>query len=333
MNSNSTSDTSGGNQPGIGLDLTSPITVLPFVAALAMVISTFVGGCLVYHRRQRKRTRNLVRRLKVTERRIDGVGTKNTKKQPSDYCPPAGAPPCSSTTFELANGNNTHLILHDEEQSVPNSTAEAYNEEKKTFTITVQLSDHPVADESLETKLETNNETSYYCSTCKVEESESGLDSYLSEGTDQLNSSLAVECATIPAVSSMSTISTNRVTIKQPSKVCNKLRKSKSYLNRNRQSSRFMRALGLRSSKPMQIVLPRQVCTDIEAQKPSQSVCQVNQTESTTGEQIFGSQLSVVKGEYQNPISSKNEGSPVVQSVASSCTTNTEGKLKMEKWV
>lgn len=352
MSPNTTLNTVGRNHPGIGLDLASPVTVLPLVAALAVVVFTFFGGCIVYHRRQRKRNHDLVRQLRVTERRMDAIGMITTKKQQSlvvkktDYCPPVAAPCSSNSTPGIANtnGNNPNLILSGEQQSgvnIANSTTDVCEEKKKTFTVTVQLNDinHNIIDD-LETKLDTND-SSYYCSTFKVEESAG--ESEFDYCTDPFNSSLAAECATIPAVSSLSTVcSTNKG--KGPSKVRHKFRKSNFVLHRktlrdklSKKSLRFIRGLGLESGTTprldrKQMPIPQQLCINIEA--PKTNLDKATPIAATDDVMFTRSESSVftVEEECNNGlILFGNNISPVEKSVADSCTTITVGKS--EKWV
>ncbi len=355
MSSNTTLNT-GGNPPGLGLDLTNPATVLPLVAVLTVSLLILSGGCIIYHRRQKKTTQDLVRKLKVTERRIDAMGMKRTSKKEqhvnlhvddkkTDYCPPIAVTGSSSSPSR----NNLNFTSPDQLELNPSTNV--CEEEKKTFTVTVQLNDNSHYDnDSLETKIDTStNDTSYYFPTYKVEEtvSETGFD--YTEGTEtdlfDCNSSLAAECATIPAVSSLSTVcSTSKVT--QPSKVCNKTKKTKSNLHKktltdqlSKRSVRFIRGFKLgngnstRSPDCKQISLPKELCIAIEAQKTNRLLCQATPIGSTAKQKnvLFATSESlVVKESRDEPISS-NKTSPVAQSVTDSCTTNI--KRKKEKWV
>ncbi len=322
LKNGTSADTPRGNQPG--LDLSSPVTVLPLVAALAIILFTLVGGCIAYHRRQRKRTQKLVKQLRVTKRRINAIGVITAKKQQalaakkSDYCPPV-AVPC-----------NTQPIS-------PESTTDTG--EKKTLTVTVQLNDNTV-DLANETKLDATD-VSYYCSTCKLEESVSeSVLQYRAAETDPINSSMAVECATIPAISSMSTVySINRN--KHPHRVHNKKSDAHRKTLRgqlSKQSLRLMRGLGLASASSQstgspeskQIPAPQAVSIELKPDQPRHLLGQ-HLIGSCTGQQanIYENKSSV---EYCNTsIMSKQGNSSAVQSVTDSCTTDKEGKR--EKWV
>ncbi len=337
-------DTPRGNQPG--LDLSSPVTVLPLVAALAIVVFTLVGGCIAYHRRQRQRTQKLARQLRVTERRIDAIGVITTKKQQAlaarkaDHCPPVAAP-CSS--ISIANAQSIPPEKQQRRLNIPSSTTDT--KEKKTVTVTVQLNDNTADLAINETRLDATD-VSYYCSTCKLEESVSeSVLQYRAAETDPINSSMAVECASIPAMSSISTLySTNRN--KQSHGVHNKVVRSKSDVHRktlgyqlSKQSLRLMRGLGLASAtsgSPVnkQIPAPRAVSIEIKPGEPKRLLGQHTLIGSCTGQQanINGpseNESSVVGGRYCNTsIMSKKGDSSAVQSVADSCTTD-----KREKWV
>ena len=168
---------------------------------------------------------------------------------------------------------------------------------------------------------------------------------YRAAETDPINSSMAVECASIPAMSSMSTLySTNRN--KRPHGVHNKVARSKSDVHRktlgyqlSKQSLRLMRGLGLASAtsgSPVnkQIPAPRAVSIEIKQGEPKRLLGQHTLIGSCTGQQanINGpseNESSVVGGRYCNTSTMSKQGdSSAVQSVADSCTTD-----KREKWV
>ena len=330
-----------------GLDLSSPVTVLPLVAAIATVVFTFIGGCIVYHKRQRKRTQELVRQLRVTERRIDTIGMITAKKQQAlaskkaEYSPPVAAPCSSASTLGITNIYTTQPPQDQEQlsrQSIPNSNT--FEGGEKEGTVTIQVNENcTTTDGSVDTKLDAYD-ASYYCSTCKLEESvsESVLTQYRS---DVVNSSMAVECATIPAVSSLSTVySTNR-NVRRAYKVHNKMTRSKSELHRttlkdqlSKKSQRIMRGLGLASAhstelledKPSAAAKPDTIArqTLVESKEELGSLKRVTLEQSE-------SEGSTVAGQPTTPEPSRQPRPTAAPSQTGSCTTDTEGGR--EKWV
>ena len=330
-----------------GLDLSSPVTVLPLVAAIATVVFTFIGGCIVYHRRQRKRTQELVRQLRVTERRIDAIGMITAKKQQAlasrkaEYSPPVAAPCSSASTLGITNVYTTQPPLEQEQlsrQSVPDSNT--YEGGEKEVTVTLQVTENcTTTDGSDDTKLDAYD-ASYYCSTCKLEESvsESVLTQYRS---DIVNSSMAVECATIPAVSSLSTVCSTNRNMRRAYKVHNKMTRSKSELHRttlkdqlSKKSQRIMRGLGLasaHSTEPPEDKLSATAKPDILARQTLvESKEEAGSPKRVTLEQSE-SEGSTMAGQSTAPEPSRQLHSTAAPSQTGSCTTDTEGGK--EKWV
>lgn len=357
--SNSTSDpaldTAGGNQQG--LDLSTPVTVLPLVAALAVVLFTLVGGCIAYHRRQRKRTQDLVRQLRVTERRIDAIGIITSKKQQAlatgkaDYCPPAAAP--CSRTLEISNGCRQQPSTDKEQGQSFSSLPANIHHGEKTFTVSVQINENSITDNSEDTKLDMVTNASYYCSTCKLEESvsETALEQYRTMDTDATDStSMVVECATIPAASSLSTIHSITNQDQNPRRVYSKLIKTRSDLHKkkikkqfSKRSLRIMRGLGLAS--PISDSLGnKSVPMPQHFQEPRHSTGQELLAGSSIGQKAVTfcgvpnvyneseSEVSVptLTG-YSVHLTSRQGDSSNAHSETDGCTTDTEGKR--EKWV
>ena len=202
----------------VNADFTSPVTILPLVVALVTIVAVLAAACFIYHRRQRRRTQELVRQLRVTERRIDAIGTITAKKQQAlaarkvEYCPPITAV-CSSNsnlqidpipttnTYPNKYSSSSQSQGYSQAQSESNpSTAFDVCHNTKTFTVSVHNTSEELEDDKMNT-----NDSSYYCSTCRESVSASILTQY-TVGGDMANSSMAVECTTIPAVSSLSTV-------------------------------------------------------------------------------------------------------------------------------
>lgn len=233
-------------------DFTSPVTVLPLVVALVTIVAVLVAACFIYHRRQRKRTQELVRQLRVTERRIDAIGTITAKKQQAlaarkvEYCPPVTAVCSSNSNIQMdptsvvkiySSSSTTQGYSQAPSESNP-STVQDDCHKTKTFTVSVHNTSEEFEDEKLNA-----NDTSYYCSTCRESVSAGVLTQYTA-GEDMANSSMAVECATIPAVSSLSTVYSG-VASKHKDYRNNRLSRSRS--EQHRKGGRFTAKLSRQS--------------------------------------------------------------------------------------
>ena len=58
-----------------------PLSVLPIVVSLLAVVAIAIAACVFYRKRQRQRAEVLARQLRVTERRIDAVGSLREKRE------------------------------------------------------------------------------------------------------------------------------------------------------------------------------------------------------------------------------------------------------------
>jgi len=195
-----------------GTDFTSPVFILPLAISLAALVAIIVAACVVYRKRQRKRTEELTRRLRVAERRIDAICTLKeqklaTRKADNLQCesgPSMGA--AADTTSGKGTRNPNFWLNRTEEETEKETT------EKETAL--------PVRDRTRETnvagvRLGRVRTTSYpshlalYYSACKGSTAVHFQPAAAhAQAQEVANSSMAVECETIPSVSSLSTIQT-----------------------------------------------------------------------------------------------------------------------------
>ena len=205
----------------------SPVSILPLVISLATLVTIIFAACIIYRKRQNKRSQELARQLRVTERKIDAIGNLKAKKEKellglanrkAEYNPPATAP-CSSVTSLESHANvgkelevrfvPTYEIKEEEEMTSPSAT----EYELKLCEASINTA-HPTSSSVPSSYTQSNTEgeqgqgsSSYYCSTCQGSSSTVDV-GQARERVDVggVNSSLAVECGTIPSVSSMSTV-------------------------------------------------------------------------------------------------------------------------------
>ena len=64
-----------------GVSFSSPIVVLPILVAVVTLLAVAIAGCALYRKHQRKRARKLARQLKVTEMKIDAIGSLKARKE------------------------------------------------------------------------------------------------------------------------------------------------------------------------------------------------------------------------------------------------------------
>lgn len=191
-------------------DLTSPVTILPLVISVATLLGIVVAGCVVYRKRQQKRSQEYARKIRVTQKKIDAIGgTLKAKKdkelaaRKAEYYPPTAAA-CSSVS-----SLSTPYRLDAQRKRL--GETEECNEMSVEFEVCVH--ENPTsADmtpqhyyETIDTQVEKKEDqemSTHYSSSCK----ESEIVSVVNTNNNIVNSSMAVECDTIPTVSSLSTI-------------------------------------------------------------------------------------------------------------------------------
>lgn len=215
-----------------GTNLASPVFILPLTISLATLVAIVVAGCAIYCKRQRKRTQELTRRLRFTERRIDAIGNLKAKKekklaaQKADYLPPISLQDVSLSDSSLpvsaledrAHSVRTSSRPHhfyptqdaqgdkEEKRGVPpNSATDSSRRRIKSVGELSLASAHLVHDKPVP-----SSEPESDCSTCNNNHCVTHLHSVTAHSmvVEVVDSSLAVECETIPSVSSLSTVHT-----------------------------------------------------------------------------------------------------------------------------
>ena len=207
-----------------GTDFTSPVSILPLAISLATLVVIIVAGCVLYRRCQRRRALELERQLKVTERRIYAIGTLTAKKEQelearkAEYQAPMNAK-CSSLSslepFEAdtlrssrKRGEMLGMEIQSEEEEADPGNFYYTNESAVLDRSTAIVVPVSVIDEGA---------SSYYCSTCP--EGGSAVGSVMAQSytnRNAIDSSMVVECETIPSVSSLSTIHTGPRSVLNP---------------------------------------------------------------------------------------------------------------------
>ena len=228
MESNSTA-TPGTQSPNTGTNFTSPVFILPLTISLATLVAIVIAGCAIYCKRQRKRTQELTRRLRFTERRIDAIGNLKAKKekklaaQKADYLPPTSLQDISfsnsslhvSTLEDRAHSVRTSSRPHQfylstqeedkqEKRRVPPSNA-TQAADRRRIKSAGELS---LASAHLDPNPVPSSEPESYCSTCNNPSAPHFQSATAHTLVEVADSSLAVECETIPSVSSLSTVHT-----------------------------------------------------------------------------------------------------------------------------
>ena len=177
-----------------GANFTSPVFILPLTVSLAVLIAIFVAACVIYRTRQRKRTLELARRLRVTERRIDAIGTLKAKEEQRLAAPKADnlGLQCEFSSVGASAGT-TRADRMPEEKEIRNALP------YKTKVVGVRLGRAHVRTSTYPSQLE----SSYKGSSAATIQ-------FQPQTREVANSSMAVECETIPSVSSFSTLQTGR---------------------------------------------------------------------------------------------------------------------------
>ena len=232
---------SPGGPPTDSTSFSSPVSVLPLVISLATLVTIIIAACIIYRNRQNKRSQELARQLRVTERKIDVIGNLKAKKEQellgltiggkrrAEYLPPATAPCSSATSLETHANRNLgvkftvpvqHIISHhvkegDHKQATCTTSSTEY--ELKVCEASIEANKAPsstatstyTSTQSQEGKENEGGSSSYYCSTCQ-DSTATGSSKDEAEckrkEVEVGNSSLAVECETIPTASSLSTV-------------------------------------------------------------------------------------------------------------------------------
>ena len=224
---------SPGGPPTDNTSFSSPVSVLPLVISLATLVTIIIAACVIYRKRQNKRSQELARQLRVTERKIDAIGNLKAKKEQellgltssnrkTEYYPPATAP-CSSATSLESHANNRdsgvkfivpqHTFPHHMKEDEATCTTSSTEYELKLCEASVEANKAPSSlPPSTYTSVqshegdENDGSSSYYCSTCQGSVSADTVEVERRRNKVELDNSMAVECETIPTVSSLSTV-------------------------------------------------------------------------------------------------------------------------------
>ena len=224
---------SPGGPPTDNNSFSSPVSVLPLVISLTTLVTIIIAACVIYRKRQNKRSLELARQLRVTERKIDAIGNLKAKKEQellgltnsnrkTDYYPPATAPCSSATSLETHTNNRDsgvkfivpqHTLsycMKEEEATCATSSTEY---ELKLCEASIEANKAPSslapsAYTSVQSHEEDENDgsSSYYCSTCQGSVSADNVEDERKRNKVELGNSMAVECETIPTASSLSTV-------------------------------------------------------------------------------------------------------------------------------
>ena len=321
-------------------DFTSPVTILPLVISVATLLAIAIVGCVLYRKRQQRRSQELERQLRVTERKIDAIGTLKAKKEQelaarkAKYYPPTQAA-CSSVSSlsTAAFPKNIHKGGLNSGQESSTVVSRQYEE------VCVQMNPI-VVDETHQQYVEINVQVSphekkedptYYSSSCK--ESELGGVVVANDNKGVVNTSMSVECETIPSASSLSTV------YSRPEQNYSEYSRHLSMMSRS-QSERRSRRSNRSAVRNMRYRRREMVHAGGPSPLSEQSVSHTG----TWGSGQSGSQLrqSVHVLQYQSnqfmdqdePVQGGHGGRPnsPVSSVTVGGTTDTEGGAS-EKWV
>lgn len=166
-----------------------PLSILPICVSLFAVVAITIAAVVFYRKRQRQRAQLLARQLRVTERRIDVVGSIRGKREErkSLYRPPtdvrASASEPSIVTRPIS-GIRPHYVIRACQLQPRNQPLSSARSAVNSSACSCDYGE------------------STFCSTCKEEDKRNAKESKI----DASAGSLAVELATVPSVSSMSTI-------------------------------------------------------------------------------------------------------------------------------
>ena len=223
------------NSPPTDNSFSSPATILPLVISLATLVTIIIVACILYRKRQNKRSQELARQLRVTERKIDAIGNLKAKKEQqllglanrkTEYHPPATAPCSSATSLESHTNVGRELEVRfvpstqiKEEEEMTTSATEPMDYEVKLCEVSINsaAAQPPTSTApSTFTNTQSNNDreemegsSSYYCSSCQggPNATSTGWEGRRTKaGGGGGDSSMIVECETIPSASSLSTV-------------------------------------------------------------------------------------------------------------------------------
>ena len=201
----------------------SPVSVLPLGISLATLVTIIIAACVIYRKRQNKRSQDLAKQLRVTERRIDAIGNIKAKKEQellgfgnrkTEYNPPEAAP-CSSATSQESQQSRELEVKYVVAHTLPQHTQDAeattspaeYQLKVCKGKVEVTKAPNPSTNAQSKREDETDCSSSYYCSTCEGSASATTVQVGHNESQQEpVDSSLAVECETIPSASSLSTV-------------------------------------------------------------------------------------------------------------------------------
>ena len=225
----STTDGSTGSDVG-------PLSILPICVSLLAVVAIAVAACVFYRKRQRERAQLLARQLRVTERRIDAVGSlwekrerRSSVRNKQTYYPPTDVR-ASASEPSVVTGPRPHYVIRAfQPRLVPLPSSSSNHDRPRPRSLvnsSVCSCDYGVE----------------ICSMCKEGTTEddaakkSRRSEYASDG------SLAVELGTIPSVGSLSAAD------KTPSQAFIRRTKSDSATTPGEKGALARRSLQIRSS-------------------------------------------------------------------------------------
>lgn len=175
-------------------DEVGPLSILPIVVSLFAVVAIAIAACVFYRKRQRERAQLLARQLRVTERRIDAVGSLRGRKEKDSgktvYYPP---------TDVRASASEPSIVSRPIPGIRPHYVIRAY--QPQLVPIHSKLQTRTSLINSSACSCDYVAETSF-CSTCKEKDDKKAARKDTSAG------SLAVELATVPSIGSLSAIQT-----------------------------------------------------------------------------------------------------------------------------
>ena len=176
------------------VDEVGPLSVLPICVSLFALIAIVVAACVFYRKRQRQRAQVLARQLRVTERRIDAVGSLREKKERNVGRRPIYYPP----TDVRASASEPSIVTRPTALR-PHYVLRAYQTQLVPIHRKLQAQMSVVNSSACSCDYGVD---STFCSTCKDIADEK------MRKRDASTGSLAVELATVPSLGSLTTINT-----------------------------------------------------------------------------------------------------------------------------
>ena len=260
--------TSPSQPPTDNTSFSSPVSVLPLVISLATLVTIIIAACVIYRKRQNKRSQELARQLRVTERKIDAIGNLKAKKEQellgltssnrkAEYNPPATAPCSSATSLETHPAHRDsvgvkfvvpqqHTLSHRMKEDEAAGTGSSTEYELKLCEASIEANKAPSSlagstYTGTQSREEDENDESslYYCSTCQDSVGAGVVEVERRRNkAEPSNSSMAVECETIPTASSLSTVI--GTVLSRPNHVA-RSQSEHHHMNANKQSSQNKR--------------------------------------------------------------------------------------------